>query len=77
MATGTVEIDTNNKQEKLVFTIDNGQKTVAKAARSLYVIMKGRQPTLDGRNRAIVIAEALARVIAAESLALVGGHISP
>ena len=36
-------------------------------------------PNIDGRHRAIVIAESLARVIAAmlESLAFVGGHISP
>ena len=34
--------------------------------------------TLDGRNRAIVIAESLARVIAAIRIATcVGGHISP
>ena len=35
-------------------------------------------PSLDGRNRAIAIAESLARVSAAisKSLGLVGGHIS-
>ena len=34
--------------------------------------------TLDGRTRAIVIAESLARVIAAIlSLAFVGSHVSP
>ena len=39
----------------------------------------GMFPPLDGRNRAIVIAESLARVIAAirTSLAFVGAHISP